>query len=171
VSITLLPSQTPVNPYILINDSQGGPEIRVPITIDSRGYYNMQGLSLDPINLPQGEIKLATVDNVNVNTATEQVLFLVPVPYTLCIITRITIYNASVSLTTWSGGFGWNAGTDTDTVASATHTELTTAAKYTHLSPIAGSAKGGAGGQFATKATIVQGAPATISVYVWGWMK
>lgn len=168
MSVTVALPQSMPNGYLKIGDLAGGPGVQLPVTVDARGYLNITGLTVDTVNIAQNDVLLSSTPSVNLNTATETVLFRMTAPYTVCYITRVCIRLASTSLTTASYGFGWNAGTDTDVIASATHTELTTNAKATILSPIVGQAVGAANGQFAVKCTILQGGAATVTIDTWG---
>lgn len=112
--------------------------------------------------------KLATVDSVNFNVTTETSLFTVP-PGKSCIITHMVTRNASISLTTASWGFGFNANAD-DVVASATHTGLDGATKYVLHGAKDASVRGAAADVFGVRCSVAQGAAATVSVDVFGYL-
>lgn len=164
------PQQQLTSPYLHLWDIAGGPAIQIPVIVDPHGYYNLQGVNFDMVNSPSADALLATVVGVNLNTTSEQVLYRVPAGYSVCIISRVVVRNMSASATTASYGFGWNAGTDTNVLASATHTELTGNTLATVLVPIAGQAVGAANGQFSVKATIAQGSALTCTIDVWGFL-
>lgn len=114
-----------------------------------------------------GETLLSTTDAVDLNTATETNLYTVPVGKS-CLVTRVIIRNASTSLTLASVGFGFNAGTDNDVIASAVHTELTGNTLYTIVIPKVGAKVGVAEGVFSVKPTILQGGAATVTIDTFG---
>lgn len=114
-------------------------------------------------------VLLAAGVAVNLNAAGEQTLYTVPVGAT-CVITGLVLRDASVSLDTWSGSVGFNAGTDDDVVADAQHTELTGATLYTLITPKVGAKQGAAAAVLALKNNILQGAPATAKVDVIGYL-
>lgn len=112
---------------------------------------------------------LSTTNAVDVNSATATLLYTVPAGKT-CVVTRIVVRNASISLTTASIAFGYNTPTWDDVVATATYTELTGSTLYTIVSPKVGAAVGAATGTLKVLPTILQGAPATVSVDVFGFV-
>lgn len=112
--------------------------------------------------------KLATVASIDFNVTTKTTLFTVP-PGKSCIITRMITRAASISLTTASWGFGFNANAD-DVVASATHTGLDGATKYVpHVAKDA-SVRGIAADVFGVRCSVAQGAAATVTIDVFGYL-
>lgn len=112
--------------------------------------------------------KLATVTGVDFNVTTKTTLFTVP-PGKSCIVVRAVTRNPSVSLTTASWGFGFNANAD-DVVASATHTGLDGATKYVLTGAKDASVRGAAGDVFGVKCSVAQGAAATVTIDVFGYL-
>lgn len=115
------------------------------------------------------EYLLASVAGVNMNTATATSLFTVPTGRS-CIITRVVVRNASVSLTTASYSFGFNSAAYNDVIANATHVELTGNTLYTVLSAMAGAKVGVAAGVFTVLMNTLQGAAATTTMEVFGYL-
>ena len=111
---------------------------------------------------------LSSTDAVNLNVLTKTTLFTVPAGKT-AVITRISIRNASTNLTTASFGFGFNANAD-DVDGSTTHTELTGATLASQIIVLSGAKVGAAADVFGIKCSIAQGAPATMSVDVFGYL-
>lgn len=115
-----------------------------------------------------GERILATKDLANLNVTTKTSIFTVPVGYTAHI-TRIVVRKASTSLTTASFGFGFDASAS-DVDGSTTHTELTGATLMSQIIVLSGAKVGVAGDVFGIKCSIAQGAAATVSVDVFGYL-
>lgn len=113
---------------------------------------------------------LASVASVNMNTGTATTLYTAPTGKSV-VITKVVIRKASTSLTTASISFGWNAGTDNDVIADATHTELTGNTLYTILVAKTGAKVGvqGTNGTFAVICNILQGGAATVTIDVYGY--
>ena len=114
-------------------------------------------------------VLLAANVAVDLNVDPEQTLYTVPAGKT-CVVTAIVVRAASISLTTASFSIGFNAGTDNDVVADATHTELTGATLFTQLSPKTGAKLGAAADVLALKNNTKQGAAATARVDVIGYL-
>lgn len=104
---------------------------------------------------------------VDLNTATPTTLFTCPLGRT-CIITRVVVKKADVSLTTASYSFGWNSAAFNDVIANATHTELTGPTLYTILLPKIGAKVGAAGDVFKIQVNTLQGGAATCAIDVYG---
>ncbi len=113
--------------------------------------------------------KLSTTSSVDMNTATPTTLYTVPTGKS-CIITHVVVRNASTSLTTASYSFGFNSATYNNVVADATHTELTGSTLYTVLIAKIGATRGVAGDTFKVLMNILQGAPATTTMDVFGYL-
>lgn len=113
---------------------------------------------------------LNSVDLVDVNSATPTVLYTVP-PGVKAIVTALVLRKSSVNLTTASVSVGWNSASFNDVLANATHTELANATVYVVLPAKAGAAQGDAGDDLELLANTLQGAPATISVDVFGYLR
>lgn len=117
---------------------------------------------------PAGAEVLLSSTSVNLNSATAQTLFTVPAGVS-CEVTRIVVRNASTSLTTVSFSIGWNGATFDNVLANATHTELTGATLYTSLAPKTGATKGAALDVLKLLCNILQGAPATATIDIFGY--
>lgn len=112
-----------------------------------------------------GEKRIASV-TANLNVLTKTTLYTVPTGFKL-VVTRIVLRSASVSLTTASFGFGFDANaTDVDT--SSLHTELTGATLVSQIIPLAGAKIGSAADVLGIKCSIAQGVAATLVVDVFG---
>ena len=112
--------------------------------------------------------KLATVAGVNFNVTTKSSIFTVP-PGKSCIITHMVTRAPSISLTTASWGFGFNANAD-DVVTSATHTGLDGATKYALHGAKDASVRGAAADVFGVRCSVAQGAAATVTIDVFGYL-
>jgi hypothetical protein len=115
------------------------------------------------------EQKLATVTGVGMNTATATSLYTVPAGRT-CVVTRVVVRAASVSLTTASYSFGFTGPAYNDVIADAAHTELTGSTLYVILTPKAGAKVGAAGETFKVLMNTLQGAAATTTMDVFGYL-
>lgn len=155
--------------FIAVQDAQGGPVYNVVV---STSKYGTNMLQLDNLiaSYQATGLLLAKATAVNLNAAGDQPLFTCPSGVS-CFVRAILITNASTSLTTVSLSIGWNAGTDNNIVANATHTELTTASLYTWLTIISGAAVGAAAGVLNLKNNILQGGAATADLYVYGFLQ
>lgn len=113
--------------------------------------------------------KLATVTGIDVDDdSAKQTLYTVPTGKS-CIISHVVIRAASTDIDTAEYGLGFNANAD-DVIAAAAHTELTGATLYTILDAKAGAVRGAAADVFGVKVTVEQGAAATITVDVFGYL-
>jgi hypothetical protein len=117
--------------------------------------------------LAAGENLLASNAGVNLNSSATPTLYTVPVGKT-AIITKIIIKGASVSLTTWSGSFGWTGTTYADVVADAKHTTLTAATMAEIVAPMVNAIMGVAAGTLKLKNNTLQGVAATADILVFG---
>lgn len=115
------------------------------------------------------ETLLSSTPLVDLNAAPETPLYTVPGGKT-AVITKVVVRKASTSLTTASIAFGFNAGTDNDVIATATHTELTGNTLATVLTPKTGAKIGAAAAVFSVLATILQGGAATCTIDVFGYL-
>lgn len=113
--------------------------------------------------------RLASVNNVDVNTATPTVLYRVPFDKT-CVITSIILHSASTDLDTASISIGYNSAAYDDIIADATHVELADDTKYSALQPKTGAALGTGGAELCLKANTLQGAAATLTVELFGYL-
>jgi hypothetical protein len=120
------------------------------------------------LSVTRAPVRLSSTASVNLNVTTKTTLYTVPTGKTL-IVDHVVIRLASASLTTASFGVGFNANAD-DVVADATHTELTGNTLYTRLAPKVGAKIGAATDVFGLKCSIAQGAAATVTVDVFGWL-
>lgn len=136
------------------------------IIVDSKGRITGAADGVD-----ENEQKLATVEDVDLNTATPTTLFTMPDP-NYCQITKVVLRRPSTSLTTASISFGWNSPDFHDVIADAAHTELINPNLYTVLSPRPGAGEGSVGGSgsvFKVRANTLQGAAATVTIDVFGY--
>jgi hypothetical protein len=183
--------------FIEILDPRGGDPILLPVVVDASGNYIIGGLIpsglgsttvgvADSVNkrfvadtelarlqyllANSSEQLLAPNTLVDMNAAAaDTTLYTVPGGKT-CVITKIVVRNASVSLTTASYSFGFNAGTCNDVVVDGTHTGLTGATMAIVINPIAtGHKMGAAAAVFAVRVNTGQGAPATARIDVYGY--
>lgn len=157
--------------YFLVYDKNGGESYQLPVTINPNGVVDPGSniLYAGSGSLLTDEVLLQSNAGVNLNTATEQPLYTVPVGRS-CIITFIVVRNASTSLTLASYSAGFNTGTDTNVIANATHTELTGSTLYTKINPINGAAVGTAGQILNLKNNTLQGGAATVTIDVFGYL-
>ena len=118
----------------------------------------------------QGDALLAHNAAVDLNTDTPPTVLTCPTGKS-CIVTKIIVSAPSISLTTWSGSFGWESSTYANVVANATHTGLDGATKYVVLSPIStGGVIGTSTGTLKCKDNTKQGSAATAVVDVFGYV-
>lgn len=113
------------------------------------------------------ETHVATVFAADLNSATNVPLYTVPTGKTF-IPTKIIVSNPSVSLSTWSGSFGFVTAAFTDVNATATHTTLTGATIFEIIPSKVGARLGAAADVLTLKNNILQGAPATADFRVFG---
>ena len=111
---------------------------------------------------------IATVSGVDLNVTTKSNLFTVPTGKTL-VVSRVTVRNASTSLTTASFGFGFNASAN-DVVTASLHTMLVDNTLYEIVIPITGSKIGNASDVLGVKCSIAQGVAATVTIDVFGYL-
>lgn len=160
--------------FLELNDVPGGPSYQLTFTIDSNGnLVPVSNQFASSINNPSvvGEQLLSTTLLINLNSAAEQTLYTVPFGRS-CVPIRFVVRTASTSLTTVSFGIGFNAATDNDILATATHTELTGPTLSTALLPKIGAKIGVAGtnGTLALLCTILQGGAATCTIDTYGML-
>lgn len=110
---------------------------------------------------------LASV-SVDLNVTTKTALYTVPTGYE-AVITGFVVRKASTSLTTAQFSFGFNATAD-DVVGIDLYNELTSSTRQTQASPKAGAEIGGAGAVLGLKCSTAQGAAATVTVDVIGYL-
>lgn len=121
------------------------------------------------VTVVAGERLLGTTNLVDLNTGAATVLYTVTAGKK-CVVTRVVIRKASTSLTTVKVSFGYNGpATYNDYAVDALYTELTGAALYTVVPPIAGAALGDATDDFCVMVNTVQGGAATCSIDVFGY--
>jgi hypothetical protein len=113
--------------------------------------------------------RLTTVAGVDMNIDTAQTLYVVPVGVS-CVISHVVVRSASISLTTASYSFGFTGAAYNDVIANAAHTELTGATLYTILSAKVGSKIGVAASLFSAIMNTKQGAAATTTIDVYGYL-
>ena len=169
--------------YILLQDMMGGLPIQIPVvpiapnswqllqaTIASLTNQNLlTDAQLAGVNTAMAsEQLLSTTPLVNLNTATPTGLFTVPTGKS-CIITRVVLKAASISLSTVSMCFGFVGAGYNDNIATATHVELTGPTLYTSLSPKTGALIGTAAQVFTQLNTTPQGVAATCTIDVHGY--
>ena len=112
--------------------------------------------------------RLATV-NVDMNSGTAQTLYTVPAELS-CIISHVVVRNASISLDTASYSFGFTGAAYTDVIADAVHNELTGATLFIILTAKAGAKLGAAADIFKLLVNTLQGAAATATIEVFGYL-
>jgi hypothetical protein len=137
-----------------------GESILLPIKILTDGSMLIPGL-------PQ--MKLATVDLVDLNNVATPALYTVPNEVS-CIITAIVVRKASISLSTVSFSIGWTSASYNDVLANATHTELAGPTLATVLAPKTGMLIATPGSVLKLKNNTQQGAPATASFDIFGML-
>jgi hypothetical protein len=112
---------------------------------------------------------LASAAAVNLNQAGATTLYTVPAGKT-AVITKVVIRLCSGNLTTASICFGFTGAGYNDWALTATHTELTGNTLYTVVYPKAGALIGATGGTFKALTSILQGAPMTATMDVYGYL-
>lgn len=164
---------SPFSAFVLIiNDAESAYSLSFNPDFDQ--LYPSDPTAIEP-GLPisqspeAGEILLSSTDAVNLNTATAASLYTVPEDRE-CVVTRIVLRDASTSLTTVSLSIGFNSAAFNNILANATHTELTGATLYTALAPKTGATKGVAAGILKLLCNTLQGAAATCSVDIFGYL-
>lgn len=168
----------PPTKFIAVQDPSGGPAIQVPVTFDNNGLLIVNhayapaaaGLSMSGVNVnsnPSEQLLASVV--ADMNTATAQGLFTVPSNKS-CVITRVGLRGASISLTLASISFGFTSAAFNDVIANATHTELTGPTLYTVLAAKTGAKIGVAGAVFTVLDNTLQGAAATVVIDVFGYL-
>jgi hypothetical protein len=113
--------------------------------------------------------RLVTVSFVDLNTATPNLLYIIPQGKS-CVVTHMVLRTASISMTTASYSVGWNSASYNDVVANATHTELTGSTLYSVIPAKAGAKVGTSGQSLFLLANTLQGAAATITVEIFGYL-
>lgn len=162
----------PASAFVLIANDDGS--YTLSFNPSYNGVYPSDPTTITPgtpVSVsPVGEVKLQTTNLVNVNTGTPTPLCpVVPVGFQE-VITRIVIRKASVSLTTAALSFGFNSASFNNVVSNDTYTELTTSLRYTEVPADDGASVGAAGQRFSVKANTPQGAAATVSIDVFGYL-
>lgn len=115
------------------------------------------------------ELLLASISAVDMNTATPTALFTVPSGKT-CVVTKVNVRNASANLTTASDSFGWNSASFNDWQTGIVFTALTTSANFRTVFALNGAKIGTAGQIFKVLNNILQGAPATTTMDIFGYL-
>ncbi len=190
-------SQTIPQTFVLtVPNRQGGDPLQLFCQMDSTGLLIINGVSVSGLNLNTSGVTdstnkrfvtdaqlteiqnltnllseqlLSSTPNVNLNSASATSLYTVPAAKS-CVITKVVVRNASTSLTTASIAFGFNSPSFNNVIATATHTELTGNTLYSILSAKAGSTVGVAADVFSVLPTILQGAAATVTIDVYGYL-
>jgi len=114
-------------------------------------------------------IRLAHETAVDLNAVPASVLLTVPA-LTSYVITHIIIREASTSLTTVEFSIGWTTPAFADVIANAGHAELIDATGVIILIPIAGAMVGAAADELTLLCNVLQGAPATVTVDIYGFL-
>jgi hypothetical protein len=128
---------------------------------------------MDIREISQGEMLNGTPLTIDVNSVAVNNIFTVPAlksngsAVSGVIITGVSVFEASISLTTASFGFGFDA-SGIDWAASALHTALNGPTKFIYIPAPDGAILGTASGVFKCGVTIAQGAAATIKVFPFG---
>lgn len=113
--------------------------------------------------------RLATVSAVDMNALAATALFVVPLDKN-CIIDHIIVRQASLSMTTATYSFGFNAGVNNDVIADDYYAELVDDTVYVKIQPKLGAKVGGAGETLSVIINVVQGAAATTTMEVFGYL-
>lgn len=186
----------PPSPYINVHDPHGGEDVQLPMIQDTNGNYtatkvipsglgsstagvtdsadkrfitDTQQSALVALTAVASEQLLAGNKTVDMNAGAATLLYTVPAGKT-CVITKVIVRVASISLTTASYSFGFNGpATYDDVIANATHTELTGPTLLTILAAKAGAKLGAAADAFKCMVNTPQGAAATAKVDVYGY--
>lgn len=112
---------------------------------------------------------LASISGVNMNTATATALLTVPPGVGGCVVDRIVVRDASVSLDTASYSFGFNDPDYDDIIADAVHAELTGSTLFMMIVAKAGAKIGGPGDILKVLMNTLQGVAATSTMEVFGY--
>lgn len=127
----------------------------LPSTVPSNGVSLIEGL-------------LATVPAVDLNVTTKTTLYTVPA-LKVAYITKVVVRDPSTDLTTAAFGVGFDAG-GADVIANAAHTELSGATLYSVIPAKVGAKEGAAAAVLGLKCGTAQGAAATCTVDVFGYL-
>lgn len=127
----------------------------LPSTVTSNGASMTEGL-------------LSTTALVDLNVTTKSALFTVPASK-VCYITKVVVRDPSTDLDTAEFGFGFDASA-ANVIANAAHAELDGATKYKVIPAAAGAVEGAAAAVFGIKCGTAQGAAATATVDVFGYL-
>lgn len=111
---------------------------------------------------------LSTTALVDANVTTKTTLYTVPASK-VCYVTKVVLRDASTSMTTATFGVGFNANAD-DVIANATRTALTGGTLYEIIPAKAGAKEGAAADVLGVQCDTPQGAAATITVDVFGYL-
>lgn len=111
---------------------------------------------------------LSTTAAVNLNVTTKSTLFTVPASK-VAYITKVVVRDPSIDLTTVEFGVGFDAG-GADVIANAAHTALTGPTLYEVIPAKAGAKEGAAAAVLGLKCGTAQGAAATATVDVFGYL-
>lgn len=111
---------------------------------------------------------LESTASVDMNAVAVTTLYTVPTGKS-CVITHVVCRTASISLTTVSWSFGFDAA-GSDCIADATHTVLDGATKYIVIKAKDAAVLGTAAGTFKIRVNTAQGAAATMTAEVFGYI-
>ena len=180
----------------MINSKTGGAAQYLPVTVAADGTFVIGGISVSGLGLTTAGVTdsankrfvtdaelaalqnvknlgaeglLADVTLVDLNTATPSALYTVPAGKT-AVITKLIVSDASASLTTAKFSVGYNSATFNNVFADAAHAELVDNTVFSILTPKAGAALGNAADVLKLLANTLQGAPATVTVRVFGFL-
>lgn len=170
------PSQNanPVAALVFIDVNGDGSLYSMSLDTNPAGTYPTNAATITAAAAIQASLTgavsvLKTTNLVDLNTATPTTLYTVPTGFQ-AVVTRCIFRNASTSLTTASWSIGWNSAAFDNVIADATHVELAGATLYSSISAKVGATKGVAADTLKLLANILQGAAATISVDVCGYL-
>lgn len=115
-------------------------------------------------------VKLAAVTSIDMNAVASTVLYNVPIGKS-CVITHVILKNASVTLDTADFGLGYD-GAETDVIGHAVlGGNLSATSKFRKVEPADGAEVGQPDADVLSFGVdIVQGAPATMDVDVFGYL-
>lgn len=181
--------------YLIINDKDGGAPVYLEVS-NVAGVYVITGISVSGLGLSTAGVAdalnkrfvtdaeltaiqaltnnaeerlLATVANINLNTAVPTALYTVPAAKS-CIPTKLVFRGASISLNTAKWSVGFTGAAFNDVIADAIHSELTGSSLFTILNPKAGAKIGAAAGVLTLQVNTLQGVAATINCDVYGYL-